>query len=106
MRPYIITAPADRDIDELFLYIDRHNHDAAVRFLDAAEDSFRMLAAMPELGERQTFTRPELAELRVWQVKGFENHLIFYRHTDGGVEMVRVLHASRDAEAVFDDCAE
>lgn len=97
---------AIRDLDEQATYIQRDSPEAAIRFLSSAESSFQLLAKSPELGERQTFTRPELAELRVWQVKGFENHLIFYRHIDGVVEVVRVLHASRDAEAAFDDCAE
>ena len=61
------------------------------------------LAAMPELGERQVFKRADLADLRAWQVRGFENYLIFYRPIEHGVEIVRVLHAARDIAAIFED---
>jgi toxin ParE1/3/4 len=40
--------------------------------------------------------------MRVWPVKGFENHLIFFRPIDGGIEVIRVLHAARDIESVFE----
>lgn len=105
-HPYIITPAADQDTDDLFSFIDQRNHDAAVRFLQAAETSYMKLAAMPELGQRQEFHRPELAELRVWQVQGFENYLIFYQPFEHGIEVVRVLHAARDVAAVFEDQGE
>jgi toxin ParE1/3/4 len=93
------------DLNEQAKFIQRDSPDAAIRFLAAAEASFRLLADMPELGERQEFGRPELAGLRAWQVRGFENYLIFYRRIDHGVEVVRVLHAARDIAAIFDDQA-
>jgi toxin ParE1/3/4 len=91
------------DLDELAKYIQRQNPSAAIRFLAAAEASFQLLAAMPELGELQRFGRTELADLRTWQVRGFENYLIFYRPVKQGIEVVRVLHAARDIDAVFDE---
>jgi toxin ParE1/3/4 len=92
-----------RDLDEQAKFIQRDSPDAAIRFLHAAEKTFGRLAAMPELGERQEFGREELAGLRVWQVRGFENYLIFYRPIEHGVEIVRVLHAARDIAAIFED---
>ena len=92
-----------RDLDELTAYIQNDSPGAAIRFLAAAEESFKLLATSPELGQRQTFRRPELVDLRVWQVRGFENFLIFYRPLEHGIEVVRVLHAARDIGAAFDD---
>ena len=34
-------------------------------------------------------------------VQGFEKHLVFYRPTEAGIEIVRVLHAARDIAAVL-----
>ena len=104
-RSYTLAPAADRDLDEHFLYIAKQNREAAGRFFQAAEATFTKLAAMPELGERQEFEREELAGLRVWQVRGFENYLIFYRPIEHGVEIVRVLHAARDIAAIFEDQA-
>lgn len=99
------TEAAISDLDEQAKYIQRESPHAAIRFLAAAEAAFQRLAAMPELGQRQEFERRELAGLRVWQVQGFENHLIFYRPVERGIEVIRVLHAARDIAAIFDDPA-
>ncbi|MGO9471122.1 MAG: type II toxin-antitoxin system RelE/ParE family toxin [Isosphaeraceae bacterium] len=40
--------------------------------------------------------------MRVWQVDGFEKHLIFYRLADDDVEIVRVLRGARDLDSVLD----
>ena len=57
---------------------------------------------MPGMGERRESANPRLAELRVWRVEGFEKHLIFYRPTQGGIEIVRVLHGARDIDSVLE----
>ena len=91
------------DLNEQAKFIQRDSPNAAIRFLHAAEETFKRLADMPELGERQEFGRAELAGLRAWQVRGFENYLIFYRPIEHGIEIVRVLHAARDIAAIFGD---
>jgi toxin ParE1/3/4 len=88
---------ARRDIIEQALYISA----AAERFQDAIEEAEQMLTAMPRLGAPRPFRR--LKGLRMWQVRGFEKHLIFYRPIKGGIEVIRVLHASRDLVAVLDE---
>jgi len=99
------TNAAISDLNEQATFIQRESPNAAIRFLAATEATFLRLAAMPELGQRQEFGRKELADLRVWQVQGFENFLIFYRPVERGIEVLRVLHAARDIAAVFDDPA-
>jgi plasmid stabilization system protein ParE len=39
---------------------------------------------------------PLLDGIRVWPVAGFKNHLIFYRVLIDEIEVVRVIHGSRD----------
>jgi toxin ParE1/3/4 len=91
------------DLDDHARFIQTDSPDAAIRFLRAAEETFGRLASTPELGERQQFGQERLAGLRVWQVRGFENYVIFYRPIKHGIEIVRVLHAARDIAAIFDD---
>ena len=38
----------------------------------------------------------------MWPVRGFEKHVIFYRPVATGIDVVRVLHAARDIEAIFE----
>ncbi len=33
---------------------------------------------------------------------GFENHFVFYRPHESGIEVVRVLHGARDLESILD----
>ena len=90
-----------RDLVELADHISHDNLDAALRFLDAAERTFQFLAANREVGQLCQFTHPDSAGLRAWPVDGFRNHLVFYRATMDGVDIVRVLHGARDIEALF-----
>jgi toxin ParE1/3/4 len=90
-----------RDLLELADHISHDNLDAALRFLDAVERMFQFLAMNREVGQLCQFADPESAGLRAWPVEGFRNHLVFYRATDDGVDIVRVLHGARDIEALF-----
>lgn len=99
----VITPSADRDLDAQFFYFAEESVSLARRFFAAAELTFDRLARVPELGAVYGFERAEIADLRVWQVRGFENHLIFYRPIPDGIEVVRVLHGARDIPTVFDE---
>jgi toxin ParE1/3/4 len=90
-----------RDLVELADHISRDNLDAALRFLDAAERTFNFLAANNQCGQLCDFQQLEIAGLRVWPIEGFRNYLVFYRPTDEGVDIWRVLHGARDIESLF-----
>lgn len=90
------------DLHKLADYIARDNLDAAIRFLDAAEATFRSLTENPEIGNSCDFQRPDLARIKQWHVHGFRKYLIFYLANETEVEVVRVLHAARDWEVLLD----
>ena len=97
-----ILPAADLDLDEQVDFLTREaNSDTARRFYDAAERAFSQLARMPGLGEPKRFSDPRLAGMRVGRIEGFVNHLIHYRPTDDGIEIIRILHASRDLDRIF-----
>jgi toxin ParE1/3/4 len=48
------------------------------------------------IGAPLALRRAELAGMRKWRVKDFDNHLIFYQPRPDGVSIVRVIHAARD----------
>jgi toxin ParE1/3/4 len=100
-RSYIFSPAADRDVEEQFDYLAERSLETAVRFLRAVDATCDALGRMPELGERQSFGRERLLVLRAWQVRGFENYVVFYRPIQNGIEVVRVLHAARDIAAIF-----
>lgn len=98
----LVDPRADRDLDEQFQHIAGNNRDAALRFLTSARETFEQIATSPELGSIWGFRNPRLAEVRVWRVRGFKNHLIFYRAIEGGIEIIRVLHGARDIAGLFE----
>ena len=41
--------------------------------------------------------------MRVWPVKGFDKYRIYYRPLGDRIEILRILHAARDIDAIFED---
>ena len=102
-RDYHVLPAADRDLDDQAAYLlAEASLDTALRFYDAASVTFGKIAGMPGIGERWPSANPRLAGLRVWRIEGFENHLIFYRAADKGIEIIRVIHAARDIDRVLE----
>ena len=96
MNQYRVSDAARSDLDEIWFYIALDNVDAADRFLRAIVSRFPRLASRPEMGRQ----REELAiRLRSFPVG---NYLIFYRPTENGVEIARVLHGARDFPPLFE----
>jgi toxin ParE1/3/4 len=88
---------AKRDLIEHFVYLaENAGLEAAERFFKNAEASFNDLSIQPAIGAPLTLLRAELAGIRKWSVKEFDNHLIFYLPRPDGVSIVRVLHAAQD----------
>ncbi len=90
-------AAARRDLIDHYAYLaENAGEEVADRFLVQAEQSFSDLVAQPEMGALLVLRRPELAGLRKWRVRDFEDVLIFYRPRPDGVSIVRVLHGAMD----------
>lgn len=105
MPGLIVRAAARRDLMETFLFLSRNAPDRARRFTDAVETTLRHLIEMPHLGSPRDFADSRFHNLRQWPVPGFKNYLIFYQPfaSSNGIEVVRVLHASRDAPLHLSD---
>ena len=104
MSPQIIRHPQSRrDVDDAAVFLAEESSAIAFRFLEAVEQTLRGLVKMPEMGALRHYQKPELEGLRMMPVRGFEKYLIFYRPTDDGIEIFRVLHASRDIGSLFGD---
>ena len=84
-------------------FLSQRNQDAAHRFIDAVEATFSFLADHPLLGGVCAFEHPDAHDLRRWSIRGFAHYVVFYRALADGIEVVRVLHAARDAPSQFGD---
>lgn len=71
-------------------------------FLVAVEDSLEQLSKMPLIGKVRSFKNTNGLNLRIWPVNGFEAYLLFYLADEDSVELVRLLHSSRDIDGLFE----
>jgi len=99
---YVIRPRADRDIDEYAQYLlEQASLETAKRFLDSARNMFELLASHPNMGWPARLKHPHLRELRVFRVSGFERMLILYLPLHRGVEILRMVHGSRNVHSLF-----
>jgi plasmid stabilization system protein ParE len=95
MSTLIISPEAEQDLLDIWLYIAEDSPVNADRFLDRLEEKALKLSEFPQIGT----DRPELAsDLKSFPV---ERYVLYYRTSTSGIELVRVLHSSRDINRVF-----
>jgi toxin ParE1/3/4 len=92
---------AKADLIEIADYIAEDNPEAVERFLDAAEATFDFIASLPSVGRAYRVQSPAAEGMRVWRVEEFERYLILYRAVEFRIDIVRVLHGSRDIGGLF-----
>jgi toxin ParE1/3/4 len=91
--PRLLKRPeAERDLEEIWWYIAQDSPLSADRLLDRIQENCLALANFPLMGT----SRDELiAGLRCQPVG---NYLVFYFPLEDGIDIIRVLHGSRDLE--------
>jgi toxin ParE1/3/4 len=94
----IRSSQAERDLSDIADYLGRQSATLAIRFLDAAADTFTQVVAQPGLGGVFESRNRRLAGLRVLSISGYPSHLVFYRQRGEDVEIVRVLYGARDLD--------
>ena len=90
MRRAIWSASALADLHDIDRYFQIYSPDFARRVGASAIGVARLLADNPYLGP--TFA----GDVRKWSIRGTE-YFILYRPFLGGIDIVRVMHARRDA---------
>ena len=91
MATFVLSDHAEADIAGIAEYIAERNLAAAFGVLDRIESTCQMLAENPGLGEaRKGFGVPGCRSFTV------SRYVIFFRPSDVGVDIARILDASRD----------
>lgn len=89
------TRRADRDIEEIAIFIAGDDADAAAALVDRFDEKFTLLAQFPHLRR----ARPEFGhDLRSFPVG---RYLIVYRARKDGISVVRVVHGARTLRRIF-----
>lgn len=95
MHQIIRTRQADVDLLNIWLFFAEEDMDRADEILDSIEARYQILADYPMSGKR----REELGIGIRGLVIG--SYLVFYRVMNKQVEILRVLHRSRDLDSIF-----
>jgi toxin ParE1/3/4 len=94
--PGLVLRPrALADLAEIWAYIAEDSPDRADAFVDLVDGKFQALSRRPASGRRRSELNPDIRSLAVGR------YVIFYQPLSRGIEIVRVLHGSRDIELVF-----
>jgi len=98
MTGYLIAPAARNELDGIWDYyaVELQNPDAADGIIDELFTSLRRLAQTPGMGHFRSDLAAE--PLRFWRVRSY---LIIYRSEKRPIEIVRILHAARDVQAIL-----
>ena len=83
-------------------FLGQNDYEAGARFIDACEQTFLELAAMPYLGSPREFAHSDLKGIRMWHVKGYADYLIFYRPTKTSLRLLHIVHGARNYRSLFE----
>lgn len=89
MKPIVIHADAQKEIDESFAYYEGKRDGLGYDFVAEVEDTTEQIHRWPKLGSTFGDT-----EYRRRLVKRFP-YLVFYRETDEDIRIIAVAHAKR-----------
>jgi len=93
---YRLTPEASRDLEEIADFLAEDDAFAAARLVDAIEEKCRALAAMPGMGRARDEFAPGLRS----SLSG--RYLVFFRPVDDGIQVIRIVHGSRDLPKLFE----
>ncbi len=96
-RPFILSGPAVRDLDEILSYaLEQSGPQRAQHVSDRLYDALQKLAENPGLGhKREDITSMPVLFWAVW------SYLVIYSPETKPLQIVRVLHGARDVEAIL-----
>jgi toxin ParE1/3/4 len=86
----ILSQRAKEDLLETWEYIAEHDEVAADRYIDHLRERALELLDFSDLGRLRNEIAPDLRSLLA------RNHLLFYRIQSKEIQILRILHGSRD----------
>lgn len=99
MKLFIQEAAEQDILRQIERYAEQGLPEIAQRFSAGVVASLSRLIEMPEIGSPRATPNPQLAGLRAWPVKEFENVRLHYLLLPDLLVVVRVLHGRQDTDA-------
>lgn len=95
MLPVIRTGPAQADLEGILTYLEDHSPPAAERLARLIDERCELLGHVPGMGRPRDDLAPGLRSIVV------EKYVVFFRATSDAVQVIRILHGSRDIDAIM-----
>jgi toxin ParE1/3/4 len=96
MRKIVFSPEAIEDLEEIWLYIAQDSPTGADGFLDQLYSlCTEKLAAFPEIGTGRDYLNSEVSAFP------YKRYMIYFRFNANRVEIIRILHGSRDLPTIF-----
>ena len=95
MSQFIISPAASQDLEEILDYLSQQDLRAGEQFLAEFSQKCRNLARFPNMGRSYTNLAPQLRGVVM------QSHIVFYRNSGNGVEIIRVISGYRDLPSLF-----
>ena len=87
---------AEADILDIWGYIAEDSVVAADRWVDKLDENFALWATQPMMGCARDELSPGIRSL------AFGRYVVFFQPLPDGIDVIRVLHGSRDINASFE----
>ena len=98
-----LRAEVPDDLASIYDYLLERNTAAAARFLQVVQPTLDDLATFPGKGSPKHFRDRKLQGIRSWNLPGFRSYLILYRPITVGIEVIAIVHGSRQLSRVLRD---
>ena len=99
MFPYSLSEEAQTDIDDIWDYYEHaEGVPVAERQYSRLRDVFQLIADNPHIGRSRAEFRPRVRSFPV----GNPPYVVFYTPFESHIEIIRVIHGSRDIEQLFE----
>lgn len=103
MRQLTLRPKAQADIEAIIDYLLVERPPSAKGFVNILQNTFDLLAENPKIGATRQYSQKALSGMRMFPIKQFSAYLIFYLHDDQTLDVVRVLHGSKEISALFNE---
>lgn len=100
-KPVIRRGLADEDVDAVIRYYQNRSVQATLGFIDALEQSYKLISAEPRIGSPRHGYELALPGLLSQKMDKYP-YIIFYYERADHIDVWRVLHEKRDIPAHLD----
>lgn len=98
MQKIVITAPAEKDLDNIYNFIAEDSKTNAQKFIAELQQTILKLKDFPDMGSKSKYKELAANNIRILIHK---NYLIFYRTDEKFIYIMRILNGAANYKNLF-----